>query len=210
MKILLALGNRLLSSALMEALTTCNCSHNGNVRVLVPADSIPAEEFLHCDVTLVDYFSLSRIPQECIDRSKVILVDTGLDRETIASLFVVKSIKGVIDSQADISVLCKAIRVVHEGQVWIDNMTIKTLLTQNVSSKMINGVRLSERETSIIKLVGEGYKNKEIGSLLFISEQTVKTHMNRIFRKMNVTNRAELIGRMTDANNSKSIGSDAS
>lgn len=205
MKILLALGNKLLSSALMEALTTCNCSHNGNVRVLVPEDGIPDEEFSQSDITLVDYFTLSRIPKECFERSKVILVDTGIDRETIASLFVVKNIKGVIDSHADISLLCKAIRVVHEGQVWIDNLTIKTLLTQNVSSKMINGVKLSERETSIIKLVGEGYRNKEVASLLCISEQTVKTHLNRIFRKLNVTNRAELIGRMTDMNNSKSI-----
>ena len=205
MKILLALGNKLLSSALMEALTTCNCSNTGNVRVLVPKDGIPDEEFSQSDITLVDYFTLSRIPKECFERSKVILVDTGIDRETIASLFVVKNIKGVIDSHADISLLCKAIRVVHEGQVWIDNMTIKTLLTQNVSSKMINGIKLSERETSIIKLVGEGYKNKEIGSLLYISEQTVKTHLNRIFRKMNVTNRAELIGRMMDTNNAKNI-----
>ncbi|MBU2515231.1 LuxR C-terminal-related transcriptional regulator [bacterium] len=49
------------------------------------------------------------------------------------------------------------------------------------------------RETEIIRLVFEGYKNVEIANTLFISETTVKNHMRHIFQKANVKNRTSLI-----------------
>ena len=207
MKILLALGNKLLSSALMDSLTNCHCSHNGNVRVLVPTIDCTAGDFKNSDVILVDYFTLARIPAECFEHAKVMVVDNGLDKETIASLFITGNIKGILDAQADITVLCKAIRVVHEGQLWIDNATIRMLLSQNISRKAVNGGRLTDREMSIVNLVRQGHKNKDVASTLCISEQTVKTHLNRIFRKLDVKNRTEMIGKITDMQNSESAAS---
>jgi DNA-binding NarL/FixJ family response regulator len=43
---------------------------------------------------------------------------------------------------------------------------------------------LSEREKEIVQLVAQGYRNKEIGEKLFISEQTVKNHLHNIFDKL--------------------------
>ena len=41
--------------------------------------------------------------------------------------------------------------------------------------------------------IAQGLTNKEIASQLFISEQTVKTHVNSIFKKLNVTRRTQLV-----------------
>lgn len=50
---------------------------------------------------------------------------------------------------------------------------------------------LSQRETEVLRLVGKGSSNKEIASALFISENTVKTHMRHIMDKLHLTNRSQ-------------------
>jgi two-component system response regulator NreC len=52
---------------------------------------------------------------------------------------------------------------------------------------------LTERETEIIKLIAEGFSNKEIGSKLFISHRTVDTHRTNLMKKLDVGNIAGLI-----------------
>ncbi|NJD57286.1 MAG: response regulator transcription factor [Nitrospirae bacterium] len=203
LNILLALGNKLLSSALRESLMNCSCNHDGHVRVLVPTNGGDVNDFLSNDVILVDHITHAKLPAECFERSKVLIVDNGLDKETIATLFITGNIKGVVDSHCDINLLCKAIRVVHEGQLWIDNGTVKMLLSRNISRRATQGIRLTDRETSIVDLVREGRRNKELAAMLCISEQTVKTHLNRIFRKLDVKNRTELIGKVADMANAK-------
>lgn len=50
---------------------------------------------------------------------------------------------------------------------------------------------LTERETEIIDLLPKGYTNKEIAKELGITEHTVETHLDRIFRKLRVKSRTE-------------------
>lgn len=52
---------------------------------------------------------------------------------------------------------------------------------------------LTEREVEILKLVAEGYSNKEIGERLFISHRTVDTQCTNLMKKMDVHNVAGLI-----------------
>jgi DNA-binding CsgD family transcriptional regulator len=54
---------------------------------------------------------------------------------------------------------------------------------------------LSAREVEILQWVALGKTNPEIGKILKISEFTVKNHMQRIFKKMDVSNRAQAVGR---------------
>lgn len=60
---------------------------------------------------------------------------------------------------------------------------------------------ISPREMQIIKLVSEGMKNKEIAQRLFISEETVKKHLNNVYRKMGVKSRFELIAKIYNYKN---------
>ncbi|SDP79066.1 transcriptional regulator, LuxR family [Rhodoferax sp. OV413] len=55
---------------------------------------------------------------------------------------------------------------------------------------------LSEREAEILSWVTEGKSNSEIGSILEISAFTVKNHMQRVFKKLNVSNRAQAVGKL--------------
>ena len=57
------------------------------------------------------------------------------------------------------------------------------------------GPDLSERERRIVKLVGEGYSNKEIAACLNMADSTVRHHLTRIFDKLGVPNRQKLLVR---------------
>ncbi|MBA7520811.1 HTH-type transcriptional regulator MalT [subsurface metagenome] len=52
---------------------------------------------------------------------------------------------------------------------------------------------LTKREVKVLKLVASGKTNKEIAKKLFISEKTVKNHLNHIYRKLGVKNRAQAV-----------------
>ena len=57
----------------------------------------------------------------------------------------------------------------------------------------VQGINLTNKEVRILKLVASGSTNKEIATRLFISEKTVKNHLNHIYRKLGVKNRAQAV-----------------
>jgi len=108
--------------------------------------------------------------------------------------------KGVILKDSARQTLIQAIRTVCRGEVWIDPR-MSGLLVEELSRPGLDGdspsVRqengLTERELEIVRLVAQGFKNKEVGSTLTISERTVKTHLTNIFQKLGVRDRVGLV-----------------
>ena len=66
--------------------------------------------------------------------------------------------------------------------------------------KKTDDLYLTRREKEIVKCIARGLKNKEIADQLFISEKTVKTHINNVFRKLEVENRLQAINRVYELN----------
>lgn len=56
---------------------------------------------------------------------------------------------------------------------------------------------LTERELEIVNLIKEGFSNKDISTKLYLSNNTVKTHVNNIFKKLNVNNRTSLLNKIS-------------
>ena len=76
----------------------------------------------------------------------------------------------------------------------------ETVLAPSVAARLVNTVRrpgtspgLSAREIEVLRLVGQGLTNADIGRELFISEATVKTHLLRMFHKLGVTDRTAAV-----------------
>jgi DNA-binding NarL/FixJ family response regulator len=83
--------------------------------------------------------------------------------------------------------LLAAIRQVHSGEMSIARSLVAKLAA-GISSEALTG-----RELEVLSLLAQGKSNKEIGANLFISETTVKSHLQRIFAKLNVLSRTEAI-----------------
>ena len=99
--------------------------------------------------------------------------------------------KGYLLKDAPREALMDCIRRVHGGETCVP-VHLAAKLAQRVS-----GESLSEREIDVLKLMAQGKSNKEIGSALFISEGTVKSHVKGIFAKMNVISRTEAVATAT-------------
>lgn len=170
---------------------TLNREMNG-YKALLP-DNLNERSDFKPDLVLVDLPNLSQWIFQKWPETKVVLVDTGIAEEDTITEMRSYKLYGIISPGADLQQLKKALHVIQQGQIWIDNEKLKAILHGNTFNDGGKSERLSKKEAQITELVAEGYKNKEIASMLLLSEQTVKSHLGRIFKKMNVTNRSQLV-----------------
>lgn len=92
--------------------------------------------------------------------------------------------------------LVEAVQVVGRGEVYLYPSMAQKLLKDYLSrieGTDDSGTRLSQREKEILRLLAEGYSNKEIAEKLVISPSTAYTHRGNIMRKLNLSSRHELI-----------------
>ena len=96
--------------------------------------------------------------------------------------------------------LIKSIKDVYHGGMWIERKLVCRIFEENNAVDLNHVVRqkrnkndLTPREQDVLRILGKGCTNKEIGQDLFISEKTVKSHLNRIFKKLDVSRRLEAI-----------------
>lgn len=146
-----------------------------------------------------DVAKLALLPQlmAVVNVPRVILMTPMTDSQYHV-LAVQHGAMGVVLSQKSPDVLYKAVEKVYEGEVWLD----RNLMARVLSSNHRNGgsdtiprkiAMLSPREREIISLVGAGLKNQQIADQLFLSDVTVRHHLTSIFKKLNVSDRLELV-----------------
>jgi DNA-binding NarL/FixJ family response regulator len=102
-------------------------------------------------------------------------------------------------SHSDLRMLMRCLRKVHEGQIWASSADVDDVLeefSRTVPLRVIGAHGedlLSSREEEIVQLVAEGLSNREIAQRLRLSDHTVKNHLFRIFDKLGVSSRTELV-----------------
>jgi DNA-binding NarL/FixJ family response regulator len=95
--------------------------------------------------------------------------------------------------------LVKAIRVVAEGESLLSPSVTRRLIEEFVQMPAGPGAEapemaaLTERELEVLELIGRGLANREIAERLFLSMATVKTHVNRVFAKLRLRDRAQAV-----------------
>jgi DNA-binding NarL/FixJ family response regulator len=130
--------------------------------------------------------------------AKILLLDS-YDRQVVANAFR-SGAKGLFSfSSESFRLLCRCIQSVHKGQVWANSEQLSYLLevvTQVPSLRMMNaqGAKLlTPREEQVVALVADGLSNRAVAGELSLSEHTVKKYLYRIFDKLGVSSRVELV-----------------
>ncbi len=140
----------------------------------------------------------------------IMLLDNG-NRDLVVEAFRSGSL-GVCERSQPYDSLCKCIHSVHNGQIWANSQQLRYVLEALIKGvpSRATGVRgellLTPREDEIVSLVTEGLKNREIAQTLGLSEHTIKNHLFRIFEKLGISNRAELILYLLGGNRGSSEG----
>ena len=119
--------------------------------------------------------------------------------------------RGYLTKDAGADQIEQAIRAVHAGQVWMDPVVQQRLVTAVTAGPTAPTghheaqaaeppapprtlpAGLSAREAQVLTLIAQGLSNAEIGERLFLGRATIKTHVNRIFAKTGVRDRAQAV-----------------
>lgn len=149
------------------------------------------------DGALAGLAVLSEISAARLSTRTVVLLEAS-EKEMVLSAFR-KGAKGVICRPKSVKELPNCVYQVHKGQIWATNNDLQWILETLVQAapapvlKADGTPLLTNRETQVARLVAEGFSNREISRKLGLSEHTVKNYLFRIFDKLGLSNRMELI-----------------
>ena len=107
--------------------------------------------------------------------------------------------RGVFCRSESLKSLAKCIYCVSQGQVWANSRELRFLLEalgEALPLKVIDtrgAALLSRREQEVVRCVAEGLSNREIAQRLGLTEHTVKNYLFRIFDKLGVSKRVEVV-----------------
>jgi len=113
-----------------------------------------------------------------------------------------KGVRGILSENFDRKTFIKCIKCIASGGLWHRRSVMEKFISEHLSLNKYGGgskeavtiPSFTRRELEIIQLATKGQKNREIGEELFISEKTVKHHMSKIFKKLNIQRRSQLKG----------------
>jgi DNA-binding NarL/FixJ family response regulator len=130
--------------------------------------------------------------------AKVLLLE-AFDRDLVVNAFR-SGARGLFSFAASpFRSLCKCIQVVHRGEIWANAQQIQylvDLVAQVPSLRVVSAsghALITPREEQVVALVAEGLSNRDIARELGLSEHTVKKYLFRIFDKLGISTRVELV-----------------
>jgi DNA-binding NarL/FixJ family response regulator len=127
----------------------------------------------------------------------VLLLDTSRPQDVLECFRA--GARGIFAKHERLESLSKCIRCVHEGQIWARSVELEHALEALASSPLVRATNhkglelLSERERQVVQHLAAGMSNIEIAESLGLSRHTVKNYLFRIFDKLGVSSRTELL-----------------
>ena len=146
-----------------------------------------------CDILLLDLqmerSALGDIKHFAAHTKVIVLTDHENMEDAVTAMLAGAS--AVVQKRYGVQTLINAIRTVADGSVWMPaGLQAEILKAQSVLS---DPRAFTRREGEIARLVATGLRNAEIADRLSITEATVKSHLNRIFEKLEIHARTELV-----------------
>jgi DNA-binding NarL/FixJ family response regulator len=122
--------------------------------------------------------------------ANVVMLTAQEDRDHVAAA-VTAGARGYLVKDVSRDELCAAVAGALAGRDLVEPSLRRALSERG--SREDKGAQLTEREIQVLTGMSQGKSNAQIGRELFLSEDTVKTHARRLFRKMGVTDRAQAV-----------------
>jgi DNA-binding NarL/FixJ family response regulator len=126
--------------------------------------------------------------------SKVVVLMDNLNKATYAHAFQL-GVWGCISTRQSPAVFQKAIDSVARGERWMPQQAIIKDKVENQEEGMEGPEELTPREWEVLGLMANGFRNKEISARLNISEETAKSHVKSIYRKLKIKGRRDAMFR---------------
>jgi DNA-binding NarL/FixJ family response regulator len=172
------------------------------------AEAVTAARALRPDVILLDVqmpvMNGLDAAREILGLSDVhpkIIMITTFDLDEYVHTAIAAGASGFLLKDTRAEVLADAVRTVAGGEALLAPSILRRLAAHHASREVtaapghvITGLdQLTERELEVFRLLGRGFSNQELACRLWISESTVKTHVTRVFAKLELRDRAQAV-----------------
>ena len=194
--VLIASANRLFAECLVERL-----AREKSFRVVGTIESPSVirgrRKETAADILVFDTDALGGVPENLVEHLQshspsmrtIVLIPRA--NEHFVARLLQSGAAGVLPRGETFATFLRALEVVASGNTWADRQSIGFALTEVQRTVRRTRSSLTPREEQLLGLLGDGYRNKEMASLLHIKEHTVKVHLHSLFRKLNVRTRVE-------------------
>lgn len=194
--------------SLRIAICCCNYLYGEGIKHLIEHNGLDIDTAINCsspeeiiktrpDLVIADFGTFPRIFSGTSfgHDVRVLLLGTGclprIENDRLLN-FISKGLVGILPSMTGYSQLKKAIKSVVSGELWFERGKLQDLVSNMNSILSEKRPLLSKKEMAIVKMICRGYSNKEIMKRLKVTEQSVKSHLNRIYKKTGVSDRLQL------------------
>ncbi|RZT27757.1 LuxR family two component transcriptional regulator [Kribbella sp. VKM Ac-2569] len=125
-------------------------------------------------------------------RTEVVVLTTYSDDDSVLSALRAGA-RGFLTKDADAESIGRALQAAAAGQSIVDADVQRRLIEGTAKRTEARVSGLTPREVEVLRLIAEGLSNTEIARHLVVSEATVKTHINHLFAKANLRDRAQAV-----------------
>lgn len=149
------------------------------------------------DGSLSGYRVLSDLRKTYPETRVIVLLRS--DREDLLVDAFRAGAKGVFCRTEPIEALRKCVNVVYQGQTWINSQQLRRVLEAFATTVALSPVDpqrrvlLTKRENDVAKLIVEAHTSREVATKLGIAEHTVSNYLARIYEKLGISSRVELV-----------------
>ncbi len=156
------------------------------------------------DVVLMDVHMPGGNGIKAVERLKketavriIMLTISNKDEDLLASLSA--GADGYLLKNVELEQLCKYIKQIVAGQSILSPEITEKVIQAAISTRQTQQptVKLSKRECEVLEALAQGSTTSEIATILIISKNTAKTHIRRILKKLDASNRVEAVARAT-------------
>jgi DNA-binding NarL/FixJ family response regulator len=199
-RIAIAEGHRLVGDAfsamcdLEEDFEVVGVATSGSDAVALVVETCPDVVVMASELVGLNGIEATRRIVERGSGTRVLLLTMSGDEQMVAQA-IAAGAGGLVSKNAESRVLFDAVRALAGGGAFIDPQLACGLLQRiaPLVNESLVGERLTAKESEILQELAIGLAAKEIAQRLFISEETVKTHLSRIYRKLGVDDRVKAV-----------------
>ena len=196
------MNSQLLAGALnrIKSLTVLKCtvSYNETLDAIVALQPEVAILGLHFSDGPYKGLELMRRLRDMSVKSRCVVLMDDNERDGVVEAFRAGA-RAIFRRSTSTNLLGRCIAAVHRGELWANSADVQQVIQALQTTMPFKGVNsrgealLTKREQELIPLVANGLTNKEISTQLGVSEHTIKNHLFRIYEKLGISSRVELI-----------------
>jgi DNA-binding NarL/FixJ family response regulator len=124
------------------------------------------------------------------DRGTGVILYTGMAEREVLTEALDAGARAFLLKEAPLEDLVRAIETVASGGVYVDAVLAGVIASAECARK---SPKLTQRERDVLRLLADGLRNEEIGKRLFISPETVRTHVRKAMDKLNADTRTQAV-----------------